>query len=321
MNKVLTALVFSFLLSGCASTDLSKLAIPTNQSIGKEHDKFNRIVKKELSPYQQKLLQQYQAQHPDSNLLVLEAIKYQEQENADKEAIYQEKQQQRYETKLAEYAARLERFKTKSKAIYLKTLQLNEAKMQALIASDITISNFRLEDYSISKIPYLSPNNPKVYRVFAQYAYDVDFDDNFGVRSADLEMSLNYELENIIEKKTARLSLSPIIPHLTHYITFSIQSAAKISQAELEKVIPLYRLDGLKNNLLQAYKLEYFDQYKEKLQFRLSKLNALYDEMQDPKRFRAMQGGGWDSYETFSPISASEHEQAFFDYLLQNSAF
>lgn len=320
MKKILLILV-SVYLTACSSTNIEHLKIPTDQSAGIEHQQFEQRIEKALSPYQQQLLTQYRRENPNTQLTVLDAIATQEKKNAKKKAEFNAEQKRKHEQKVAVYEQALIKFKNDAKIIYLKTTNLNDASVNALIASDIAISNIRLVDYKINRIQYLSPNNPKVYRINAKYAYDLANKGHFDIHSADIEFSLNYDLEELVVKKKMPVNTNTSNNNAQRFVEFSIQSATKITENELQKIIPMYRLSEFKNNQYKKYTLEDFDKYKEKLQFRITKLAYLLGKIKDINTHDSSLGYQWRRFATFSPIMTKSDDADFVDYLLKTTAF
>ena len=318
--KRLLILALSILLTGCFSSDVEELTIPTSNSKGALHQEFNERIEKELTPNQNQLLSAYRYNHPDSSITVLEAIQIQEQAEQEIALKRQAEQNSEYQQYLVNSKDRIEDYRKEASALFLKSTDLTVADMNALLASDINVSNIRLSDYKINKIPSLSSDNPKVYRIQAQYSFDVTNRNRFAIGFIDGEFSLDYALEDVQEtRKTNQGVYSRDNAPIHGKVSFSIQSAAKISEDELSKIVPLFRLNTFKDKRNHTFKLVDFKNYKEKLRFRLDKLKELKATLEKDGKNLSYVKSAWKKYDTFSPKMEREQKKAFEQYLIDNS--
>jgi hypothetical protein len=307
------------LLTGCFDTSIEDLKIPTSNTKGAAHQEFEKMIAEELTPNQISLLRTYQLKHPDSGIAVLEAIKIQEEANQQTK----NKRQMQLNALSKKYldftAERIDTYQKKTQALDLKD-SLTTAEMNTLLSGDINLSNVRLSDYKINKIQNLGPDNPKVYRYRVKYTYEVTNKNNFDIRFVETEFSLNdaqAEIKESGKRNQGTYSRNKKIIHGA--VNFNIQTATKISEEEFAKIVPTYRFNTFKDQHNHPFKQVDFNNYKEKLHFRLDNLTELRASLEKENQNLSSVKSAWAKYDTLSPKLEANQQEAFEQYLLKSS--
>lgn len=319
MKKALV--LTSLLLASCAG-NVNNLEIPTSDTAAYKHKEFKQRVEVELSPKDYKLLKRYMLKNEDSAVSVAEAIKLQKQADDAEVAKLQKAKEDALKQNIQATKERIEAFKILSKKAYLATRGLDESKLTGLVSNDIELSNFRLDEFKMNKIPYLSPDNPNKYRYILKYRFDISNKKHYDVRSVVYEFSLKYDVEDVdVSKKSSISTYFTKSNGTSKYIQFSFTSGAKITREEMQTVLPLYRVVELKDMQYKNYTLEDFANYKEKLQFRLSKMQEKLKQLESADKTPYNFEKRFSKYFTLSPKLYSKDKEEFKEYLVKHSGF